>query len=199
MALFGKSKSEKQKEAILLLAATMGGIPHTITQEIADLEGTADTVVKMELHMEVLAFFCHYLSRTALSVGGPNFRADLQDLVVPLVIDTTIEVSTGGSRGSTPEKYESWKTGFKGNFLELIDLRELELAECKSLGLSESEMKAFSFTNTATMVGVLAAKIDELLGTEDHLATRMNVALATAKGLAASKMSTKIEEIWKNR
>ena len=198
MALFGKSKSEKREEATLVLTATMGGFPHIIAQEIADLEGTEDMAVQMKLHMEVLGFFCHYLSRAALSVGGPNFRAELQDMVVPMVINATLEVSTGAG-GSNPENYESWKARFKENLLEFIGEMEVELAECKSLGVSESEMKAFSFTKTETMVGVLAARIDRMLGTEDHLTTRMNVALTTAKGLASAQIGSSIEEIWKNR
>ena len=197
MPLFGKSKSQKRDEAIAGLATAMGAFAHSVSLQIVDAEGTEDMLKKWNIHTEVLGFFCHYLSRRAFAEGGPDFRAELQDEVVPLVISSTLEVAWD-SRQSNVENQDSREAGFKEELQRNINAIEAELSECQTLGMSESEMKAFSFTNPTTMIGALAARIDEIVGNETPVSTRMNVAFATTTGLALSKMSPSIKAIWSN-
>ena len=95
MPLFGKSKEQKVAESLAALLIKIPSSAAILVNSLSELEslGISDSMTKWKVHTEVLGLLCHLVSRWAFAIGGPEFRAYLQDQVTLHAIDVSIDAS----------------------------------------------------------------------------------------------------------
>ncbi len=78
------------------------------------------------VQFEFLYFFMHMASRVAFGELGHERRCKMQDQLIPLIVQPTIESIFGHSPANMKDKMES-------EFIEKLNNAELEYATCKQL------------------------------------------------------------------
>jgi hypothetical protein len=124
---------KKRPSAIINLACAIVKTSDQCAQEfkkLVDEKFGKDSKEAMEswllVQYEFLFFFAHLANRSAFSRLGNNKRTKLQNLLGPILADSTTEAWFG----HWPEKL---KEGIKHDFYNNINVAELEYSKCKKL------------------------------------------------------------------
>ncbi|MCL4458988.1 MAG: hypothetical protein M1577_03645 [Chloroflexi bacterium] len=194
--MFGKSKEQKAAEAGSALLIKVPASAVVLVNLLSESLGISDSRTKWKVHTEVLGLLCHLVSRWAFEIGGPGFRAQLQDRVTLYTIDTTVDALWDASQADQQFDVEGWKQRMKEELLHNLNAAELEYAECKQLIGSKGQSWPYRDDNA---IGRFVGNITRLSGDDDDLVRRLTVALMITRFvLDRSWIRPDIEDVWRN-
>jgi len=198
--LFAKSKEHKARQALAALLMKIGQWALLFVESVSQSKtlGSTDSMTMWKVHTEVLGLLCHLVSRWALAIGGPEFRALLQDFVTPTVIEAAVESSFDISKAKPGFNVKAWKERVKKELLHNVNTMELEYSRCKSIMGSEEYKNTWMFRDD-NVVGRFTGNISRLF-TDDpvSLVERGEVAVLAIHLITESGISHDIENVWRN-
>lgn len=139
----------------------------------------------VQVQYEFLFFFTHLTMRSALSKLGDDKRIKLQDLLCPILVNST----TAAWFGHWPEKY---KKGIKNDFIHNLKISEMDYSECKG-GLL---VKDQPFSENG-LISRLARNIARLSGYENNPEVIMQCIEISVKKFADMKLDKLIDSVEK--
>lgn len=137
----------------------------------------------MQVQYEFLFFFIHLAMRFTLSKLGNEKRIRLQDLLCPILMNSTTEAWFG----HWPEKF---KEGIKNDFIHNINVSEMDYSECRG-GLLIKD-KPFSEDG---LFSRLSRNIARLSGNENNPETIMRCTSIVIKKFVDMKLDQLIDSV----
>ena len=148
--------------------------------------------IDFAIRAEMLFFFLHMTCRHAFSIGGPQFRANLQDRIVESSIRELIRHSFHKPSGERPSfDAGSWAARGVGEVLERYNEAEFDYGYCERLVL---EHNGDSLCED-TVLGKLTKRINDLDDKKDNHSLRLYVFKTAVESLAKAGLQEQVEEI----
>jgi hypothetical protein len=141
---------------------------------------------------EMLWFFLHMMARYAFDVS-PEARATLQDELVPTTIQRFIRTSFDSSQVKKGFDTKGWEIRMANEALEELNEAEMDYTSCRKLGVENEG----GFTDEETVLGKLAARINNLIGQGYNIDLRLLIWMTAVESLAKSGLKEQVEEVIK--
>ena len=126
----------------------------------------------------------------AFAIGGPQFRANLQDKIVESSIRELIRNSFHEPSGERPSfATGSWGARFVSEVLDRYNESELDYGYCEVVGGRDD------FLDEKTILGKLAERINRDYAGEKCPPLRRHICAITAESLGKSGIKGQLEEI----
>ncbi|MEA3406644.1 MAG: hypothetical protein U9R48_01020 [Chloroflexota bacterium] len=158
------------------------------------------------IRLEMLWFFLHIVDRYAFGIGGPEFRAALQDEIAVPSIQAMVTASFVDS-SDVEEGFDAkaWESRMVSDLIEEYNNSTLDYSMCKELGVkgldsTNSEEVVFGQLNgEETILAKLAGRINRLVSEEFDVLLRVEVWHAAMIALVKSDLKEQVEAIYSIR
>lgn len=140
---------------------------------------------------EMLWFFLHMMDRYAFAIGGPEVRATLQDAIVESAIRGMLASSFDTTPAEKGFDSKEWLNRMASGGIEEFNEAQLDYSSCTTLGVEGTG----DFAREETILGKLAARIDQLIGQELNIELRLVIWATAAEFLAKSGLEKQVEEL----
>ena len=153
-------------------------------------EDSMSIYVHYDIKLEMLCFYLHMMDRYALSIGGPEARAALQDAVVVPTIQAMVNMSFNTSNAKKGFDSQKWKNQMASEALDEYNKAGVDYFSCKNFG---TEDKSAIF-HDGTVIGKLAKRIENIAGQGLNLNLRMLVLVSMTDSLVKFKLKKQVEK-----
>ena len=149
--------------------------------------------LEMQIRMELLVFFLHMTCRYAFAIGGPQFRANLQDALVESAIEDFIRRSLSSGEAPSGFDVDSFVANLRNALLKIYNKVEDDYGRCKRVGVEDDR----DYLRKDTILGKLTNSINNCAGKKDNPSLRLHISTIVVESLAKSGLKEQVEELYR--
>ena len=167
----------------------------SISEEWTNLtnEDSMSIYANYDVKLEMLCFYLHMMDRYALSIGGPETRATLQDVVVIPTIQALVNMSFDTSNAKKGFDAQKWKNQMFSKALEKYNNAGATYFSCKNFGTEDTS----AVFHDDTVIGNLVKRIENIAGQGLNLNLRMLVLASMTDSLVNFQLKKQVEKAYR--